>query len=170
MGLTFEEQQEKAKRTLAMMLDYLGLEGTIRAEEKNRNVALIVTSEEDSGRIIGRKGQTLDNLQLLSNRIMQKNSRDNARVYIDIDGYFRKDHVTKDKRFDSEEEKENIKMLEQKASDAAKEVKKWGEEVALPVMNAHDRRIVHMQLENDTDITTESLGEGNLKKIIIKPV
>ena len=53
------------------------------------------------------------------------------------------------------------------AQDAAKEVKKWGEPVTLPKMNAHDRRIIHITLENDPELTTVSEGEGALKKVIV---
>ena len=46
-------------------------------------------------------------------------------------------------------------------------MKKWGEPVTLPKMNAHDRRIIHITLENDPEIITESEGEGNLKKVVV---
>ena len=55
----FEEQQEKIVKTLATMFDYLGLTGTFRVEEKGTKIAVKIASE-DAGRIIGRKGQTLD--------------------------------------------------------------------------------------------------------------
>ena len=58
-------------------------------------------------------------------------------------------------------------QLIEQAKDAAKEVKKWGEPVTLPKMNAHDRRIIHITLENDPEIITASEGEGNLKKVVV---
>ena len=53
------------------------------------------------------------------------------------------------------------------ALDKAKEVKKWGEPVTLAEMNAHDRRIIHVTLQDDPELTTMSEGEGNLKKVVI---
>ena len=58
-------------------------------------------------------------------------------------------------------------VLRQQAIDAAKEVRRWGEPVTLPEMNAHDRRIVHITLEKEADLTTESTGEGSRKSVVI---
>ena len=58
-------------------------------------------------------------------------------------------------------------LLEKQAKDAAKEVKRWGEPVKLPEMNAHDRRIIHITLKDDPEVTTESIGEGAMKKVVI---
>ena len=57
--------------------------------------------------------------------------------------------------------------LRQQALDAGKEVKRWGESVTLPLMNPHDRRIIHMTLKDDAELTTESEGEGTMKKVVI---
>ena len=59
------------------------------------------------------------------------------------------------------------KLTVQQAKDAAKEVKRWGEAVKLPEMNAHDRRIIHLTLQDDPEITTESEGEGSFKKVVV---
>ena len=58
-------------------------------------------------------------------------------------------------------------MLRQQALDSAKEVKRWGDPVTLPPMNAHDRRIIHVTLQDDPEISTESEGEGARKKVVI---
>lgn len=57
--------------------------------------------------------------------------------------------------------------MKSQALDAAKEVKRWGEPVTMRPMNSHDRRIVHITLENDPELITESDGDGKLKKVII---
>ncbi len=192
--LSIQEKMDKASKTLAIMFDYLALDGSIRAEQKNEDIALIVGSE-DAGRIIGRKGQTLESLQLLLNRMMQKADQEFPRVFIDIDGYSRKPR--KEKRFEgrgrdkrrrnsasnmnsesngasdadgdneAEEFSEHDLILQQQALDAAKEVRRWGEPVVLPEMNAHDRRIIHISLQSESDLHTESEGEGNLKRVKI---
>ena len=154
MTANFEEQKEKASRTLGIMLDYLGLEATIKVEEKNSRMAITVASD-DAGRIIGRKGQTLESLQLLLNRMMFKADENFPRLSIDIDGYSRnkfsgKRNNRRDRNRKNDPEK--TRMLEQQAVDAAKEVKKWGESIKLPKMNAHDRRIIHITLEGDDSV------------------
>lgn len=197
-----EEMVERTRNTLAMMLDYLGLDGTIKAEGKPNKINLLIASQ-DAGRIIGRKGQALDSLQTLLNRMMQKGDERFPKIYIDIDGYSsnskhsdrfdgerrgprgprfnrgghfhersgrgeRFDRAPRGERGDFErggDDKED--QLRQQALDSAKEVRRWGEPVTLPPMNAHDRRIIHITLENETDLHTESNGDGNFKSVVI---
>jgi len=169
----FEQQQEKAFRTLATMLDYLGLDATLKTEMKGSNVAIKISSEE-AGRIIGRKGQTLENLQLLLNRMLFNGDKTFPRVSLDIDGYTRGDFRSGKrggKHENSNDEQRGSGMdeeqLQRQALDASKEVKRWGESVVLKAMNSHDRRIIHITLEEDPELETCSEGEGSLKKVII---
>ena len=81
-----EETMERAPKTLGTMLDYLGLDASVKAEEKNGNVMLTVFSE-DAGRIIGRKGIALHSLQLLLNRVISKGNRECPRKHKFIDSY-----------------------------------------------------------------------------------
>ena len=177
-----EELSAKARKTLGTMLDYLGLNvEELKAEVTENKLALKIKSTEP-GRIIGRKGQTLDSLQLLLNRIMFKGEEECPRISIDIDGYAengskserpRRERSERGERGERRQRRErrgsgaSEEQLIEQAKDAAKEVKKWGEPVTLPKMNAHDRRIIHITLENDPEIMTESEGEGNLKKVVV---
>ena len=170
-----EEQKSKIIKTLATMFDYLGLNGNFRVEEKGAKLAVKISSE-DAGRIIGRKGQTLESLQLVLNRILFKDNEEFPHVLLDIDGYGRGERETRDgeerprrERRPRREEGSHTpaEQLEQQAIDAAKEVKRWGEPVKMPEMNAHDRRIIHMTLKDDPEVQTESEGEGAFKKVVI---
>lgn len=176
-----EEMALKARKTLGTMLDYLGLNAELKSEVSENSLSLKIKSTEP-GRIIGRKGQTLDSLQLLLNRIMFKGEEDCPRIRIDIDGYPesggkserpRRERSERGERSERRPRRErrgsgvSEEQLIEQAKDAAKEVKKWGEPVTLPKMNAHDRRIIHITLENDPEIMTESEGEGNLKKVVV---
>lgn len=187
--ITMENRKEKLIHTLATMFDYLGLSGTFRVEDKGQKLEVKITSE-DAGRIIGRKGQTLDSLQLILNRIMFKGDEEFPRIMLDIDGYSNGDHEPRERRPRSEaaegdprperparanrrgshrgeESHQSVEQLEQQAHDAAKEVKRWGDPVKMPEMNAHDRRIIHMALKGDPEIVTASEGEGAMKKVVI---
>ena len=179
-----DEMVEKSSKTLSTMLDYLGLDGTVKAEKRPSKINLIISSN-DAGRIIGRKGQSLESLQLLLNRMMQNGAEDFPKIYIDIDGYSSSSKTAPssegraprrggDRRsggkgarrsFDEEDGKDEI--LRQQAIDAAKEVRRWGEPVTLPKMNSHDRRIIHITLENESDIHTESSGDGSMKSVVV---
>ncbi len=197
MAEKFEEQESKIVKTLGTMFDYLGLDASLRVEAKGAKLAVKITSP-DAGRIIGRKGQTLDSLQLLLNRIMFKDNEEFPHVMLDIDGYARGERATRDEGEPAESmeasdlpprserparerrerrsrrgeggeggERNNEDQLRQQAIDAAKEVKRWGESVTMPAMNAHDRRIIHVTLQDDPEIMTESEGDGAIKKVVI---
>lgn len=194
-----EEQQDKARLVLGTMLDYLGLEADLTTELKGNKLSIKIASEE-AGRIIGRRGVTLESLQLLLNRIMFKGNEDAPMISLDIDGYSRgnngrerrnnsgggersgngearsnggerrsggrRDNNRRNgggRRGDSVPE-EQLRML---ALDKSKEVKRWGEDIELAPMNAHDRRIIHINLKDDKEIETRSEGEGAMKKVII---
>ena len=176
-----EELALKARNTLGTMLDYLGLNADLKAEVNENNLVLKIKSTEP-GRIIGRKGQTLDSLQLLLNRIMFKGEEECPRISIDIDGYAengskserpRRERSERGERGERRQRRErrgsgaSEEQLIEQAKDAAKEVKKWGEPVTLPPMNAHDRRIIHVTLQDDPEIETQSEGEGAVKKVIV---
>jgi len=165
------EQMEAASKTLMTMLDYLSLDAEVRYEERKEKLYLLVTSEE-AGRIIGKKGQSLEAMQLLINRMMQKQDETFPEVVIDIDGYSRPSR-DRGRRRDNKRGRrskctpEQEDVLAKQALDAAKEVKKWGESVTLPEMNAHERRIVHITLKDDNEVTTDSKGDGPKKSIVI---
>ena len=175
----FDEYKSQITRILTTMFDYLSLEGSFTVEERGQKIGVKIASE-DAGRIIGRKGQTLDSLQLILNRILFKQDENCPHVMLDIDGYAGGE---RDRRSASGEgnAKEghrrprrehgashtSSEQLEQQARDAAMEVKRWGEPVKLPEMNAHDRRIIHVTLKDDPEVTTESIGEGAMKKVVV---
>lgn len=183
----FEERKAKIVKSLTTMFDYLGLSASLRVEEKGTRIGVKISSE-DAGRIIGRKGQTLESLQLLLNRIMFKDDEECPHIMLDIDGYAKGERGVRSEADDESEEggerrprerrerrprreedgeRTTKDQLEQQALDAAKEVKRWGEPVTLPEMNAHDRRIIHVTLKDDPELTTESMGEGAMKKVVI---
>jgi spoIIIJ-associated protein len=178
------ERLNRASTTLATMLDYLGLNASVKGEEKNRKIILHTTSD-DAGRIIGKKGQSLQSIELLLNRMSTKNDIECPWISINVDGYsksskdrpFRNESKPRrepsekpthhNKRYKSDEDSENIKL---QTLDAAKEVKRWGESITLPPMNSHDRRLVHMTIKEDNSIKTESIavsGSDRLKSVVI---
>lgn len=183
-----QDMIDSSRETLIKMLDFLGLEGTVKAEGRTSKINLYVSSN-DAGRIIGRKGQTLESLQLILNKLMQKTNADFPKVYIDLDGYSsgrtergaerhergpraeRSSRKSSDGRRGRERRNDDFSgeddNLRQQAIDASKEVRRWGEPVTLPPMNSHDRRIIHIALENEADLVTESSGEGAMKSVTI---
>lgn len=106
----------------------------------------------DMGILIGKHGQTLDALQYLTNLVANKNSSERVRISIDVEDY-------------RERRAETLTRL---ATRLADKVKRSGERVALEPMNPHERKIIHMALQNDSRITTLSEGEEPHRKVVIE--
>jgi len=107
---------------------------------------------DDSGLIIGRKGETLRSLEFLISFIIKRQLDKKVRVILDVEGY-------------QERRRQNITSL---AESAAEKVIKSGKPVKMDPMSPFDRRIVHLALEKESKITTESQGSGSRRQVVIK--
>ena len=107
----------------------------------------------NSAVLIGKHGQTLEAIQSLVEKIVNKHNSERVRVQVDVEGYL-------------ENRKNN---LIRQAERLARKCKKIRKPVTVGYMNAYDRRIVHLALKNDNEVSTQSLGEGLLRKLMIFP-
>lgn len=103
--------------------------------------------------LIGKRGQNLEAIQYLVDKIVNKNSERRIRILVDVGGY-------------QEKRRENLKRL---AAKMATKTKRSGKPATIGPMNAQDRRIVHIALKNDRGVRTQSIGEGYYRKLIIFP-
>ena len=147
-----EDTGQEAKEILEGILKRMNLDFPVEAEETDEYVILNIMGD-GSGLIIGRGGQTLDAMQYIINKSLGKNGKKQKRVVIDTENYRKKRENT-------------LTALAGKLGAKAKRTKK---PVTVNPMNAHDRRIIHLALQSDKDLTTKSRGEGNFRKIIIIP-
>jgi spoIIIJ-associated protein len=139
------------KETLEKILGSLGFTATIEEHKMDEGVLLDVKTD-DAGRLIGRQGQTLADLQYITNRLLFQQDTQAPKVMVDVGGY----------RAQARE------ALAKKAKEAAEKVRRWGDVVELEPMNAFDRRIVHQALKDDPDVETHSAEvEGTDKKAIL---
>ena len=139
------------KATLEKVLDLLGFKSEVE-ELKLEDGLLLEVKTEDSGRLIGRQGQTLSDLQYITNRLLFQQDQDAPKVMVDVGGY----------RSQARE------ALVKKAKEAAEKVRRWGDVVELEPLSAFDRRIVHNAVKDDPDIETHSVEvEGTNKKVIL---
>ena len=143
----------QAEEILTQLLQKMGETCTIQGVQEFDQINLIIEGE-DAGLLIGKQGQTLEALQYLVTKILSKQTKKKPRVVIDIESY-------------RERHKQSLIELALKQGAKAKRI---GKPVTLNPMNAHDRRIVHLALQQDKAIKTKSRGEGLYKKIIIYPV
>lgn len=139
------------KATLEKLLELLGFPTTVEEHIMEEGILLDVKTEE-SGRLIGRQGQTLSDLQYVTNRLLFQQDSNSPKVLVDVGGY----------RAQARE------ALVKKAKEAADKVRRWGDVVELEPLSAFDRRIVHQALKEDPDIETHSVEvEGTDKKAIL---
>ncbi len=137
--------------TLQKILQLLGFDAQVEQHDLDDGVMLDVKAD-DSGRLIGRQGQTLADLQYILNRILFQRDESVPKVMVDVGGY----------------RAEARDALVKRAQEAAEKVRRWGEIVELEPMTAFDRRIVHTALKDDPDITTQSVEvDGTNKKVIL---
>jgi spoIIIJ-associated protein len=139
------------KATLEKILELLHMPAAVEEHVLEDGVLLDVKTEE-SGRLIGRQGQTLSDLQYITNRLLFQQDAAAPKVMVDVGGY----------RAQARE------ALVKKAKDAAEKVRRWGDVVELEPMSAFDRRIIHQALKDDPGVETHSVEvEGTEKKAIL---
>lgn len=108
----------------------------------------------DPGRMIGKNGRTLAALEQIANAVINRREDSNVRVNVDVGGYKRR----RDDR------------LREQAKQMAEKVRRSGEPVELEPMSAAERRVVHMAVADDPEVTTESAGQGRDRRVVLKPL
>jgi spoIIIJ-associated protein len=139
---------------LQRIVDSLTTDAKISADENSGWLYFNVVGG-NAGILIGKKGQTLDAIQSLVEKIVNKHNpqNDKIRVQVDVEGYL-------------ETRKANLEKLAERLAHKSKRIRK---PISLGQMSAYDRRIVHLALKNDPDIRTRSRGEGYMRKLVIFP-
>ncbi len=149
-----------AKETLETLVKFLEVDGTVVVDtypdesgaEGNALIGFNIEGD-DLGILIGRRGQTLASLQYILRLIVGHKTDTWVPIVVDAEGY-------KQRRVDA------LKSLAERMAD---NVKARGTPFTLEPMPAYERRIIHMALANDSAVFTESIGEGEDRKIVIRP-
>jgi spoIIIJ-associated protein len=155
------EAAEMAKEALENLLVRLGVEASVILEaeppfEQGTEASEVITinvTGDDLGILIGRRGQTLAALQHMVRLIVAHQMKGRVPIVIDVEGY-------KQRRYGA---------LQALALRMAEQVKERKKPFALEPMPAYERRIIHLALVNDPDVTTESTGVGEVRKVVIMP-
>ncbi len=148
-----EEPAELLAELLEEVADGLGLDCEVSVEELDGELRGCIEGE-DVGLLIGRRGQTIDALQHLAQRIVFHGAGSKVRVVVDADGY----------------RERRAQTLHQDADDAAEEVLRLGEPVALSPMPASERRVVHEHLRERGDVRTHSEGDEPERYLVVSPL
>lgn len=139
------------KATLEKMLELLGFSGAVDERPFDDGLLLDIKTD-DPGRLIGRQGRTLTDLQYVLNRLCHTQDPKTPKLTVDVGGYRTAAH-------------DAIVKL---AKEAAEKVRRWGDIMELEPMNSYERRLVHQALRDDPDIETQSVEvEGTDKKAIL---
>ncbi len=149
---------EAAKRVLEALLTMMGVTASIspqakpfvEEEEATAHIAFDINGD-DLGILIGRRGQTLSCLQYIVRLIVGHQTKVWVPIVVDVEGY-------KQRRYEA---------LQALARRMAEQVKATGVPFTLEPMPAHERRIVHLALAEHPDVTTQSIGEGEARKVVI---
>lgn len=140
------------KEALQRIADFITTDAKVEVKNGEDRLEFNVQGG-DTGVLIGKRGQTLEAIQYLIEKIVNKHSEERIRIQVDVEGYL----LTR---------KANLESLARRLADKARHS---GKPSTLGQMNAHDRRIVHLALKDDNDVRTQSMGDGFYRKLVIFP-
>ena len=149
-----EETMKICEEFLIDVLKAMGMEGVEILSKVDEDGALSIELKGDNmGILIGKRGQTLDSLQYLTNRVANKSQDGYVRVKLDTEDYRRRRKQT----------------LENLAKNIAYKVKRTRKPVSLEPMNPYERRIIHSALQGDDRVSTHSEGEEPYRRVVVTP-
>ena len=128
-------------------------EVTIVSSIDEEGALTIEMSGDNMGILIGKRGQTLDSLQYLTNRVANKSQDGYVRVKLDTEDY----------------RKRRKQTLENLAKNIAYKVKRSRKPISLEPMNPYERRIIHSALQADDRVSTHSEGEEPYRRVVVTP-
>jgi spoIIIJ-associated protein len=148
-----EPATEKARRLLEGILTRMQIASPVDVEETEEAIILNIRGD-GSGLLIGKRGQNLDAIQYIVNKAVHHSANGHKMIVIDTEEYRKR-------------REESLVALAMRLGEKVRKTKK---PVTVGHMNAHDRRVIHMAMQDDETLTTKSRGEGEYRKIVILPV
>lgn len=144
---------EQSRQILENMLGYLGFYVTVEEDPDSPDGPTLQILTDEADALIGKRGEVLDDIQYLVNRLLIRRMTEAPRIRVDVE-YYRSMHEDK--------------MLE-RARELAEQVRATGRPVALPPMNSYYRRLIHNAFVNDPEVATESAkGDLRFKRVTLK--
>jgi len=145
------EDVEITVDVLQHILRNMNIHATVQVRAADPLTVNIQGIHENLGLLIGRRGETLAALQLLVSLIVRHRTKHRLRIIVDAENYRMR-------------REENLRSLAQRV---AQQVRNYRRSIALEAMPPHERRIVHIALSDSKDISTESIGEGDERRVVI---
>lgn len=148
----YDDAVDLGRNVLQRIIDFITTDASISIERSSGYVCFNITGGIPA-LLIGKHGQTLEAMQHLTEKAINSRIEQRIRIRVDVEGYL-------------EARRASLKKLVRRLSE---KVKNTGKPVKIGQMNAHDRRIVHLTLKNDANVTVKSIGDGFIKKMMIFP-
>jgi spoIIIJ-associated protein len=146
-----QDENKEVLNILDRICVLAGLDCSVLEHKQEDHLLSVDISGEDLSIIIGKNGEVLDALQYLINKMVNRGEATPRRIVLDADGY----------------RERKLSSLKRLAHRSAEQVRTNGKSTILNPMNAHDRRIIHLELKEDQEVFTKSLGDGPFKRIMI---
>lgn len=146
-------ENNKAQEIIQEFFVKFGFDVSVRILEFKDNTFFVKVNAPEAKFLIGTNGEILIDIQSVLSKIIQKESKEQLYVDLDVNDY--KEH--------------RLKYIKGMAKDAADEVAQTRFSKELPPLSAYERRIVHMELAQREDILTESVGQGEDRRVVVKP-
>lgn len=143
--------EDTIKNFITEVTSAMGLTVRVEIKKEEDNTFDVELFGDDMGILIGKRGQTLDSLQYLTNLAVNKNTEEYLKVKIDTEDYRKRRKDT----------------LENLAKNIAFKVKRTKKSVALEPMNPFERRVIHSALQQDRYVTTHSEGEEPFRYVVV---
>jgi len=148
-----DENFEKVKKEVNQFFSLLGVDGEIEVLPPKDSTYFVNVKTKDPQNLIGESGETLFEIQHLLKAILKRKIGERFYIDLDINDY----------------KKKKIKYLKDLAKEIADEVALTKKEKILPPMPAYERRIIHLELAQRTDVVTQSIGQEPERRVVIKP-
>ena len=142
---------QDAREVLEGMLSWLSEQASVKIAEESKERIRLEINGDKTGLLIGKRGQTLDALQFLVNKMVNRTGESSKRIEVDMEQY----------------RKRREQSLRNMATQLGEKVKKKRKPITIEAMNAHDRRIIHLTLKSDQSLETKSVGKGEMRKLVI---
>jgi len=149
-----EQPAERVREMVERVLDELDLDGEVEIFEDEERIEAVIEGDDDYGLLIGKRGQTIDALQLLAYQAAFRGLKDRKRVVVDAAGYRERRRETLTARAD--------RAAEQALSD--------DRAVELDPMSAQERRVVHEHLKERAGVETYSEGDEPHRCVVVAPL
>jgi spoIIIJ-associated protein len=150
-----EQTKDTIKKTIEQLLEKMGFSAqvSVSASDEDDGIVCNITTDTDSHFLIGQRGTNLQAIQHLARLMVRKNIPEKIRFTLDVNAY---------------RQQKNQSVIEQ-AQLAANDAISQHRAVIMKPMSTYERRLVHMELSKNSKVSTESTGEGEERKIIVKP-